>query len=120
METLTKKNPKKSRGVGQRCKIPTVIKIRQHYKQLGLNQRWTMQRFNRLCRLMNCLPEELAAICCVSITALVAAGKNDSEFSLCASLHFAMIESFVIEFKTGLKVRPAMPIDLIYNSQAKK
>lgn len=110
-----KKMPRKSKITHK--DLTTIDLIKLHYKKLGLDVGWGNMRFDRLCKLLNCLPEELGACVAMSGTSLKACRKAD-KFPPTVSLHFAMIEGFIIEMKSkSLKTQPCIPIHLIINSQ---
>ena len=95
---------------------PTVaVLIWRHYEKIGIKKGWTRERFNRLCKLANLLPEELGALCAVQMGQIRTMMKND-KFPPTVSLHLAIIEGVVIEAQCGKEFAPVMPMNLLKKS----
>lgn len=92
--------------------LSTAELIRQHYARNGLKNGWSSEQFNRLCEMLQCLPEELGALCNISQSDL-RRWYSGGLFPPHVSLHFALIERFFLERTIKRFQPPLMPIHLL-------
>lgn len=50
---------------GSELQTPTTLQIDLHYSRLRVWERWSWERFVRLCNFLNLTPPELASIACI-------------------------------------------------------
>lgn len=50
---------------GSKLATPSTLSIDLHYAQLRIWERWTWERFSRLCTFLKVTPAELASIACI-------------------------------------------------------
>lgn len=82
--------------------------ILRHYRQLGLSERWTWDRFDRLCRQVGCTPHELAAL-----IGMRECNNRNKQLSGSACILLAMLDQAWVRAKTGLIGPPVMPAHLL-------
>jgi hypothetical protein len=102
--------------------------VLDHYRELGLIYGWDRSRMERLCKLLNITPFELGRLCCVFSSVkfgkrpdhrLMRAYISENNFPPAVALHFAILESFALEYRAKLRneefePKPVMPIDLLF------
>ena len=101
--------PLKAPKIGEREAL-----ILRHYAVLRLGEGWPGNRFDRLCRTLQCTREELAALVGISRAELRRSLKQDV-FSVSASIHLMLIDQAQVKEQTGLIGLPVMPIALLFN-----
>ena len=94
-------------------------RIRHHYREAGLGRHWTKERFYRLCFMLQCEPEELAALCCIDLRGLWQYLHRDN-FPGPASLLLDLIDHSLLSARYEVKDArhktpdtPVMPIDIL-------
>lgn len=106
---------KQTTGLERRVASERVVLIRRHHTLAGTDQHWGRDRFNRLCRLLGCVPEELAELVCVP-SQRVEEWLNKKGIPPWVALHFVLLERAWFEAKyTGLAPNgpPVLPIQFL-------
>jgi hypothetical protein len=88
---------------------PTVLRIQEHYRRIGLDKPWGVDRMHRLCTVMNYTPDELRALCNCSMKSWLDYLRY-GKFPTHISLHFALIEQFYVAMTTGHMGEPIVPL----------
>jgi len=95
-----------------------------HYEQLGIWARWTLERFNRLCRFLNLTPEELASVACIPHSSLARLRRDNHlyvnrEKDRSGALVLTLIEASVLDgYSTDLIDDPIPNIAELSSSDA--
>lgn len=91
--------------------------VLDHYREAGLIHGWDLTRTERLCKLLNITPHELGRLCCIwaapdpghrPSTSVMQRYITDKRFPPYIALHFAILESWVLEH---LSLRQNKPSD---------
>lgn len=83
-------------------------RLRLHYRRLGLDQGWRSDRYNRLCRMIGCTVDELAALCCVTDKRMNL-WLRDNSIPPYVALTLACIESAWLTARDGNERPPILP-----------
>lgn len=89
-----------------------AVLIWRHYQNIGVKDGWNRDRFNRLCQLAKCVPEEIGALCAVR-PADIRKMMSRNNFTPTVSLHLAIFEAVLLEAQCGRKWEPVVPMHLI-------
>ena len=87
--------------------------IKLHYEQVGLDEGWDLERFNRLCRMLGCTAHELGALCLIPPGTMNIWLKRTKKFPPYIALHFALIEGWYVEEVLKQPQQPIMPVNLL-------
>lgn len=110
-----RKKQEDQRKIRREAANDTTVRIRQHYKNLGIQQGWNRNRFYRLCRLMHCTEYELGSLCAVFQSGQVDKWLDNDHIPPYVSLHLALLESAWIKAAYNLTKEPIMPLHLLAN-----
>jgi hypothetical protein len=109
LEPVSERRRAETKGGGL---SPASMRIMLHYKERRIAPGWSLKRFNRLAQKLNCTHFELGVLCGLYPGETKACIKRD-EFPLSASIHLAIIDSFVEQWRYGKVGETITPIDLI-------
>jgi len=99
---------------GSKNATPASLKIDLWYKELNIWERWTWDRYVRLCRFLNLTPEELASVVCIPHSRLPGFAEENHIHAgalpdRAAALLLTMLETQVMGHLTKDVVEKAMP-----------
>ena len=86
-------------------------RVLSHYRQIGAMPGWNRERVKNLCSLANRTLEEVGAMAGLTPTESRAFYRRD-QFTVSASIHFAIIESTLKEVRFGEPALPVVPMQL--------
>lgn len=83
------------------------------HRRRGLDEPWRTDRFNRLCKLLNCPVEELGALVGVFDGRLLRRWIDANSIPPYVAINLQMIEDAYMQARHGATFEPVMPVHLL-------